>query len=199
MAVDFFQTWIGYGVKVGGSLFVVGVESADGLIYNLGFPTHSHSLNITGIRIGPGLGGGGGLIAMIVFNCGNIQNLSDTNTNDWSVNIALGPKWKEIMAGLGNYKFFTTMATLGGKLSQGTPADITSIRNSLSYLWSADDILSMDSAPKIVTLDIPGLGYSQEISASYIIGTITIGELNADTESYQQEPYNDGGSGAGAG
>jgi hypothetical protein len=174
--MSLYDTWIGAGIKGGGTFGFVGMETLEGEVANVGYPTHSHSVNVSSLRLGVGLGGGAGYVAIIIFNCGNLMNLNETRTTDWSVNIALGEKWDGVAKGLKNRKFFTTIAKVGTKLLRAAPEDIDNIRNSISYLYSAYDVLGT-SGPKIVTIDIPLAGVGAEISAHYLDGEILIGDL----------------------
>lgn len=197
MYMSEYDTWVGLGGKVGGSLGFIGAESADGYVWNVGYPQHVHPLNITSFRFGPGLGGGVGMVAMFVFNCGNIASLNNTTNSDWSINVSLAGKWSELVKGLKKYKFFIALAKYMDNTM--TPDDMSSIRNGLSYLYSAAEISGMDYSPKTITLDIPAAGIGVELSMSFMLGIITIGEIIVKKETEQQETtYNDGGSGASA-
>ena len=178
-----YESWIGLGVKGGGTLGFVGMETLEGVASNLGYPKHSHSLNVSSIRLGLGLGGGAGFVAIVVFKCGNLMNLNGTKTTDWSINFALGEKWDGVVKGLKNYKFFSTVARIGGIFSKAVPSDVDNIRNSMSYLYTAYDISGM-SGPKLVTIDIPFAGIGAEVSAHYLDGEITIGDLIKEEGSY---------------
>jgi hypothetical protein len=175
------ESWIGLGIKGGGTLGFLGMETLEGTVTNLGFPQDSHSLNVTSIRLGIGLGGGAGYVAVMVYKCGNLMNLNGTKTTDWSINVALGEKWDGVVKGLKNYKFFSTVARIGAKLSKAVPSDVDNIRNSMSYLYTAYDIYGM-SGPKLVTIDIPFAGVGAEVSAHYLDGEITIGDLVVEKE-----------------
>ncbi len=175
--MDLFASWVGIGAKGGGTVAFIGMETLDGVVTNLGLRTDSHPLNVTGARLGLGLGGGAGLVALIVYNCYNLMNLNNTPATDWSINLALGGKWDGVVKGLKGYKFFETIARMGNKIAKAPPSDIDNIRNSMSYLYTAYDIGSMGGAPKLVSIDIPFLGIGLEVSAHYIDGMILIGEL----------------------
>lgn len=174
--MDKMASWIGLGVKGGGTLGFVGLETMEGVVSNIGYPQHSHSLNVSSIRLGAGLGGGAGLVAIMIFNCPNLMNLSGTQSLDWSLNLALGAKWDGVVKGLKTYKFFATVARIGGKLINATPADTDNIRNAMSYLYSTYDMVGM-SGPKLVSIDIPFAGIGAEVSLHLLDGTLTLGDL----------------------
>lgn len=167
------KTWLGIGGKVGGTLFVVGMEDTTGLIFNIGNPNIRAGFSLTSVRLGPGLGGGAGLTAICVFNCDNIWRLHNTQTTDWGVNLSLGEKWDSVVKALKNMKFFAKIARIGPKLKGFKPSDIESLRNDLHYLYNAYDIASSGGDPKVICLDTPA-SIGLEVSLNYTIGTIEI-------------------------
>ncbi len=93
--------WFGVGIKGGGSLFVVGMEGVEGVIWNAVNPTAHHEFNITSVRLGLGLGGGAGLACLCAFNIpGTMYAVNGSTISDWGVNVSLGPKWSAIMKSL---------------------------------------------------------------------------------------------------
>ncbi len=196
MYLSEYDTWVGLGGKVGGSLGLIGAESADGYVWNVGYQQHVHPLNITSFRFGPGLGGGVGMVAMLVFNCGNIASLNNTSNSDWCINVSLAGKWSSLVKGLQKYKFFTALAKYMDNTM--TPDDMSSVRNGLSYLYSAAEINNMDYSPKTVTLDIPAAGIGVELSMSYMLGIVTVGEIIVKKDAEQSEGQTFDGSGSGS-
>lgn len=174
--MDYFQNWFGVGVKGGGTLGIAGFETLEGYVANLGYPKHSHDLNLSSMRLGLGLGASVGMTAILVFNCGNIQRLNETQVEDWSINISFGGKWSDIVKGLANLRFFKTAANLVS-WTKARPKDIDTIRNSMSYFYTAADMKKNENKPQIVAIDIPGAGIGLEGSIHNLYGTITIGEL----------------------
>ena len=174
--MDLINTWVGYGTKIGGIVGIFGAEGMEGEIANLANPSHSHELNVTSIRAGLGLGGGIGAVAILLFNCSNPHNMNGTSTTDWSINVSLGNNWSDYVEALKNRKFFEALIRINGKIRNATPENITSVRNGMSYLYSAAGIATM-SGPTLVTLDIPGSGVGVELSISYLDGEITVGDL----------------------
>lgn len=187
--MDNFSSWIGLGVKGGGTVGLIGLETMEGSVTNLGFTRHTQSLNVTSIRVGLGLGGGVGLVAILVYNCPNLAVLHDTIGTDWSVNVAIGGvKWDGVLKALKAKKFFSTITKLSGAIEKATPDDISNIRNSMSYVYSTIDIAK--NSPQLVSLDIPFAGVGQEVSIHALEGKITIGDLidTAATEKQRPEP-----------
>jgi hypothetical protein len=184
--------WLGMGVKGGGTIVAVGAETMDGNVTNMGFIRHSQGLNLSSIRVGTGLGGGVGLVAILVFDCPNLRVLHDTYTTDWSINIAMGPKWDGVLDTLKGYKFFATLLRLSGKIIGSTPEDLTNLRNAMSYFYQVYDI-SKFAGPTLITIDIPFAGIGQEASIHALVGQITIGELVDSAAKKKQRPEPVGG------
>jgi hypothetical protein len=163
------RTWLGIGEKTGGVLFVVGMEGTEGAVFNLQNPSVRAGFGLLNARLGLGLGGGAGLVAMCVFNCTNIYQLNGTSNDDWGVSISLGAKWDKVAKALKNYKFFSTVIKIGSKLKIHDPKDLESIRNSLHYIYNEYDIATMGDTPKVINFDTP-LGVGLEVSATYSFG-----------------------------
>lgn len=164
---------------------VTGFETMEGYVANLGYPRHCHELNLSSLRLGIGLGASVGMTAVLVYNCGNIQNLNETKSEDWSINISYGEKWSDIVKGLANLRFDKTAAKLVS-WSKATPKDIDTIRNSMSYLWTAGDMIA--NKPQVVAIDIPGAGIGLEGSIHKLYGTIRIGDLIVGTPQSEAAP-----------
>jgi len=168
------NTWMGIGLKTGGTLFVVGMEGVEGKMFNIGNPTAKYNFSIMSVRLGPGLGGGTGLVAVCAFNCDNpMVRLHNTEITDWGVNISLGGQWSKIAKTLKNSRFFTRVARVGAKLTRLVPTAAEEFRNDMHYLYTAFDIGSKDTKPKVVVIDTPA-GVGLEVSANYTIGKIEI-------------------------
>lgn len=190
--LDNFSSWIGLGVKGGGTVGLIGLETMEGSVTNLGFVRHTQSLNLTSIRVGLGLGGGVGMVAIMVFNCPNLAVLHDTIGTDFSVNVAIGGvKWDGVFKALKARKFFSTMTRLNGVIQKASPDDISNIRNSMSYVWSTIEIAAY--SPQLVALDIPFAGVGQEVSIHALEGKITIGDLVDSAATTKQRPEPAGG------
>lgn len=171
-----YHNWFGVGLKGGGTLGVVGFETMEGSISNLGMPSHSHSINMSYMRVGAGLGGGAGLCMIYVYNCINPKVLDGTNDSSWSINISLGEKWSSIASYLSKSKIFDLAPKLIGGLATATKFDLDNIRNVASYLFTAYELTDM-TKNKVVAIDVPLAGIGAEISAQKLYGTIFIGDL----------------------
>jgi len=169
-----YDNWIGLGAKGGGTLGILGMEYLGGTLRNVGSITEHHDFQLLSYRMGVGLGGGVGVTACIVYDCGNLIDLNGTRVEDWSVNAQLGAKWDSILKGLKNYKFLVTVAKLGKKILNATPGDMDNLRNAMSYLYTAYDIASKGKGPKVVTIDIPGAGVGLELSLHRTEGNMEI-------------------------
>jgi len=181
--MDLYESWLGIGVKGGGTLALVGAETLFGEVTNLGFVQDRHTITISSIRVGAGLGGGAGFVVIIVYNCANLMNLDGTEATDWSINIALGAKWDAVAKVLAKKQFFMTLIKLGNKFAKATPGDLDNLRNSMSYLYTCYGIASM-KGPTVVTLDIPFAGVGAELSVHYLDGEISIGKLTRGGKTY---------------
>lgn len=171
-----YETWFGVGAKGGGTVFTAGAEYLGGEIVNLGTLSDRTGFQVLSTRVGLGLGAGMGMCACFVFNCLNLWTLHDTETTDWGVNIAIGGKWSEIAKTLGKGRFIQSVAAGAKAISKGKvaqPDQIESIRNGLAYMYNAYDLGTM-SGPKMITIDVPGVGVGLELSAHYLQGTIEI-------------------------
>jgi len=186
--MDNFASWIGTGAKGGGMLGVAGFETMEGVVTNLGFRQHSHSLNVSAARIGFGLGGSVGLVALLVFNCNHLMNMNGTQDADWGLNLALGGKWDGVVKGLKQFKFFATMARLGKNYLKATPSDIDNLRNAMAYLYTSYDMKSMDGKPKLIAIDIPFAGIGAEVSWFRLEGELTVGDLVRTTGQTETAP-----------
>jgi hypothetical protein len=164
------RTWLGIGLKTGGILGIVGMEDTEGKLFNLHNTSSRAHFSLLNARLGIGLGGGTGLVAMCVFNCPNISQLHKKESSDWGVNLSLGGKWDDVAKALANYKFFATVVKIGSKLNITNPKDLESIRNSLHYMYNEYDMAKMGKAiPKVINFDTPA-GAGLEVSASYSFG-----------------------------
>ncbi len=187
-----FMNWFGVGVKGGGTLGLVGFETMEGYISNLGMPSHSHALNMTYLRLGAGLGGGAGLCAIFVYNCSNPQNLHRKNDASWSINVSLGAKWSDVVKFMAKSKLFEVAPKLVNSFSKATKADLDNIRNSASYLSTVYEITDQ-TKDKVITIDIPFAGVGAEISAQKLYGTIYIGDLKTQSANIDKSGLPSGG------
>jgi hypothetical protein len=171
MPFELNKTWFGLGEKTGGMLIAAGMEHTTGMIVRGSNLENLFSFSITSARIGLGLGFSGGLIAIMIFNCDNIQRLQNQDVSDWGVNIALGGRWAEIARALRRSEMLVELARLGWRL-RGVAAQGERLRNFLHYAYNAYDIRTMNNQPKIVTLDTP-VGIGAEIAVNYSTGRIS--------------------------
>ncbi len=198
--MDNYTTWIGYGVKVGGSLVLVGAETTDGKVCNLGYTSEVYPFNVSSVRLGPGLGGAVGTVGIFVFNCIDIQGMSDTPTSDWALNISLGGKWSEIAKGIRRRRLYAALSRTMGELTNASPSDVTTIRNTASYMYSAVEAEGLlPGTPTAIILDIPTAGIGVEVSLSKLWGIITVGDLITPLTSEEINAWTEGGSGSGPG
>ncbi len=157
--INWNKTWFGYGVKYGG-IIGIGAESMDGMIHNAKSPlSWKERFSMTNFRVGLGLGGGIGAIAVLAFNTPSLAAIAGYYVEDWGVNISVGPNAS---------KLFSAIAKTGFN-----PEALESIRNGLHYYYSALEIASMNGAPSLIAIDLPG-GWAYEVSLNYTTGTFNI-------------------------
>lgn len=157
-AIDFNKTWWGFGYKYGGFLVAAGMETTEGFIYNSKSLSWCEKFTLTNVRLGLGLGGGIGAVAVLAFNAPSLAALDGMEITDWGVNISLGGKISAM---------FNAMTK-----SHLLASDLEDIRNGLHQLYTVYDFASRGSAPKIISFDLGGLG--AELSANYVLGKFEI-------------------------
>lgn len=182
-----YHNWFGVGVKVGGTLGMVGFETMEGYISNLGLPSHTHSFNMSYLRLGAGLGGGAGLCLIFVFNSINPKVLDQTNDSTWSINVSLGGKWSDVVKALNASKIFQLAPKLVSGLTKATKFDLDNIRNSVSYIWTTAE-LTQQTKNKVVAIDVPFAGVGAELSAQQLYGTIFVGDLRISQPTIDPAP-----------
>lgn len=178
MSFDPNQTWLGVGVKGGGTVFVVGLEEIEGNIWHMGSPA-SNWFSVMSVRLGLGIGASVGLVAICIFNCDSAKvRLNKTSLNDWGVNVAISGKWSAVAKGLKNAGFWTRIAKLG--LNRGTRKTVAKslehaedFRNDLHHIYNGLDIATSNGEPKVIVIDSPA-GIGLELSVNYTLGTIEI-------------------------
>ena len=178
-------TWFGFGVKYGGSLAVVGVESMQAIVWRLNDDGAFDGALITsqGFRTGIGLGGGVGLCAILLLNIHNPSDIERIDSSDWGINIVLGPATAQIDEwALRSQAAMTAVAQLGNL--NGIPLKIRRLfrhtnPNDLKFFEEANGAFNKGrsgfslgaatAAPSAIMLDLPGAGV--ELSANYVWGT----------------------------
>lgn len=158
------KSWIGYGVKYGGILIVPGMETTQGVIYNVQSFSWKEMFTMTSYRLGLGIGGSISAVAICAFHCASLGQMDGLEVTDWGVNISL--------AGADISPMFEALAKIGVNADNITPNRIEEIRNGMHYLYNAYDIASMDASPKIVAFDLGGIG--AEVSVNYTSGKLEI-------------------------
>lgn len=183
------QTWVGFAIKGGGHLFVVGAEGAQGYAGRLDqFTTSLQNFNITSMRFGPGLGGGVGISMFLAFNTPMLINLNNTKISpalaDFNVNVSVEakiPLGNSIKAIQPIARQLAAGSRLLGGLKTGIGAlklsDISTLRDFAHLYWQASvegSDAARTSAPKTMVIDIPGAGVGLEVSLFWTAGEITV-------------------------
>lgn len=173
--LDIHTTWVGLGVKVGGSL-VFGFESTEGIMFRLDLPHTSHQeVNITNVRLGLGLGGSIGAVLIYAVNCHSLWDVDRKQLTDLGINIQI-PQTKFSLG-----RFSTTI--LKGLKGQGanfvkraTPKFIADLRDFGSYLYNYGDLGDKlrRKEPDVIAIDVPGIGWGAELSINYTTGEFMV-------------------------
>jgi hypothetical protein len=169
------KAWFGAGIKGGGTVFVVGMEGFEGVMWNSNHPEVHNEFNITSVRLGLGLGGGAGLSLLCAYNInGSMWGLQGHKITDWGVNFALGEKWSAIVKALRLSGFLKVALTVAKakKVTGLTPVHFEQARNLAHYLWDVGEMVDSDG-PTFVTIDTP-LSAGAELSAHYTIGSLAV-------------------------
>lgn len=90
------NAWIGVGVKGGGHVAIVGVDTMLGKVWSIDATGRSFGLMAETKRLGPGLGGGGGLAVIYVTGVRQPSDVSGLKQTDWDFNASLGEQWGKL-------------------------------------------------------------------------------------------------------
>ena len=159
-------------------MFVVGLEEVEGNIWHMS-STARNWFSVMSVRLGLGLGGSVGLVAICIFNCDSAKvRLNNTSLNDWGVNVAIAGRWAAVAKGLKMSGFWARIAKLGlkrgtRKAVAGTLQHADEFRNDLHLIYTGLDIESSNGEPKVVVIDSPA-GVGLELSINYTLGKIEI-------------------------
>ena len=185
----FFKRWLGFGVKTGGQLLIGGVESTTAYVVNLG-DLETFDLQIISSRWGLGLGGSGGLVAVLGFGFRVPYELDHEPVKDWGVNVAFTEKLisksalqsihlsKHFVDGLKNGKYVAP--TLNARNTFKAIGVLQNVRNALHTLFAG---LEATKGSGVVVLDLPFLGVGLELSAF-----LTRGKMYVSNPSHWVEP-----------
>jgi hypothetical protein len=165
-------TWVGVGVKGGGMLFPAGAEFTYGCLWSIPYGQKA-TIRLANVRLGLGLGGSGGGVLLMAFNCATPLALPMADGNDLSINLALGQNWTSILEGLQQarplIKTLNTIRTHKKAIQIGA-SDIDKMRDLAHTVYAATEITFNPGKPKLVVIDLPFLGHGLELSASYSFG-----------------------------
>lgn len=132
---------------------------------------------MTSSRWGFGLGGGGGLSVIVVFNSNGLWWLNGTNQSDWGVEISLGKKRSDVIKYMADKRIHTIL-----KLILRNPAqflhNLDNLRDFSHYLYNSLDVMNSKQQHPIVSLDVPFAGVGLELSAFVKNGKIWIDPEN---------------------
>lgn len=166
------DTWIGVGAKTGGQLLIGGVESVGGVFINLNNPSMTNTFRMTSSRWGLGLGGGGGLVVMFVFNSNALWWMDGERMSDWGVNVSMGAKWGDAVKFLMS-KNFINVVKLVHRSAAFAIMHLDELRNAAHYIANAIEFDSSVEHPTI-SFDVPMAGVGLELSAFKTSGRIWV-------------------------
>jgi hypothetical protein len=177
----FFKRWLGFGGKSGGQLGIGGFETTWAYVVNLG-DLETFDLEIISSRWGPGLGGSGGLVAVIGFGFEVPEELHRKPVHDWGVNVAFTEKLisKSALQSIHQYKYFIDGFKNGLYVAPGRYVRSTfnaigllqNVRNALYTLYEGLEAANQGS--NVIVLDLPVLGVGLELSAFLTQGTMFV-------------------------
>ncbi len=166
---DKHKTWIGLGVQTGGGI-LAGFEHIDGGIFNLGSLSRNYGFKINSARLGLRAGFSNSLIAALVFNCSNVQQLHGMAYSSNDLSLAIGAKWDSLANSLKQYQFFTTLCKImyGGKIAKNLE-DLEKINKGVEHFFFLDEVEEAleTPVPKFVNLGIAGMGFDVGFSHSF--------------------------------
>jgi hypothetical protein len=186
------KRWIGFGVKSGGQLAVVGLESTGAVMINLGNLEHFW-LRIMNARYGLGLGGGAGVVAILAFGLVEPYELHGQEVSDWGFNISIAAKLgsKSTMQSLvfarQFHEIYETQRALNSfkaaKAIVSATSMLENVRNGLSTLYN---VLEATKQKGVVSLDVPFAGGGVELSAYITRGHMAVqGSSDMDLGDYR--------------
>jgi hypothetical protein len=179
----YFKRWLGFGGKVGGQLGIGGVETVEAFMLNLG-DFETFNLEIINSRWGLGLGGSGGLVAVIGFGFSIPYELDHKSVNDWGVNVAFVEKVfsKSVLHAIQGTRFFVDAFKFGiyvapefkqARTAAAVWRAAVQVRNVLHTVYAASEA-GNGGRPGIVVIDLPVLGGGLELSAFATRGTMYV-------------------------
>jgi hypothetical protein len=150
-----------------------GVEHETGRFVNLNNLSQSACYSITSGRWGIGLGGGGGVSVIMVFNSNAINWLDGRELSDWSFNLSLGENWGAVAKFMVD-KNIHTMLKLGAKSAIELVKNADDIKDFTSLVFSSLDLANSKERHPIFTFDVPMASVGMEISGFKKSGKIHI-------------------------
>ena len=171
IGINWDETWVGVGTKVGGILGPWGRESTTGMVFNLSNVNYRHWFNIRSHRLGLGLGGGYDITIFCVFKAKSLYWLNDQQISDWGINISLGKQWSDLIKLL-SPKYLKILKLLIKK--QAFLYHLDDIRDWASFAYNVFEVATSEVQHPILTLDIPMVGGGSELSAFKTFGSISI-------------------------
>ncbi len=174
------KTWVGAGAKIGG-IAIVGADTFEGVATRIdSWESAWHEVNVTGIRVGIGLGGSIGASLFFAFNANTLWEINNTLVSDWGLNIAV-PEVKANVKSVGmalnlsrfldmNSKVFLRKEFVGSM----TPEKLAKLRDIASFLFNSSDQFCRGQSGVLI-LDVPFAGTGAEASIFLTAGEFSVG------------------------
>lgn len=176
------QTWFGVGAKVGG-IAVLGMEAFQGVATRIDSFSTWQEVNVTGLRLGLGLGGGINAALFCAFNSPTLYSVNGQFVSDWGINVAF-PAVKANAKGLGAALDLARFLDGPGRaflekpfIHSLTPDKMSSIRDWLALVYNSASNAAgapADRASWAAVIDLP-VGTGLELSAFLSGGEIQVG------------------------
>ena len=170
--------WFGMGVKFGGQLAVIGVETMVACLVNVA-QRKICSAVLQGIRPGVGLGGSTGLTGVLAFNFTTPESMLGYQTDGLDFTVSLGENWATILKGLEKYP-------KGIEMMRGLPKLIHSLQEAKEIAGRLESVENLTNWAKMLasfsgadpsqqgftSFDIPSGGTGLELSLVYTHSTV---------------------------
>ena len=172
------RRWIGVGMKSGGQVAVIGLESTGAFMVNLG-NHETFWLRILNARYGPGLGGSAGAVAVLAWGLIEPYDLHGQEISEWGFNVSVAEKLAS-----GSLKQSLQMFEQLNQLWDSRKGLYNVLDGAMSMISTVEQIkrrltsfFVMCEAGKrrgVVTIDIPSAGYGVELSAYVTRGHMAV-------------------------
>jgi hypothetical protein len=189
------KTWVAIGLKVFGN-FVIGAEHFNGLVVKASEPNRIWGLRSDTLwRVGAGLGGGVQGVIMFFFEVDDPQNETIGNGGfDPAIDISVGVQWASFFRSLSNranreMRMHIARAFLKIKESGITPDVLGDMIRIVDQVKNAPELARTLAGKGIIAFDIPGIGWSRNISVTVYSSQSRLDRYSLQSISTNSNPY----------